>query len=185
MIKIMKFKTILVTAAVLIATCHVNAQENGNNRRQRGSFDPTEMAERNANRLAKEMDLKDEAKEKFVNVYKEYQTAKYEAQNPKKDSELTDEQRQQQRNPDFNKMTADEAKALINETFNKQQAALDIDKTYYKVFSEMLTPQQTARIFVQQRRNRVGNMNGGMRGQGGPGGFGGQGGGFGGPGGGF
>lgn len=176
----MKQKILMLTFLAMGLSQTLSAQNGGGRR----NFDPAEMAERGANRLAKDMDLKDEAKDNFVSLYKEYMTERVKAQRQGDD----DTNARRRGEIDYDNLSAEEAKNMVNKRFEQQQALLDVEKTYYKKFSEMLTPQQVARVFTQQRtggdRNPGGRSdNGGQRG-----GFGGPGGGFGGqggPGGGF
>ena len=75
----------------------------------------------------------------------------------------------------LNKITDEEANALIQKSFNKQEAQLKVDKDYLPRFLEIITPAQAARIYVRGtgmgRQQSNGQMpRGGFPG-GGPGGF--------------
>jgi Spy/CpxP family protein refolding chaperone len=157
--------------------------------------DMSEMIEKRATRLAKDMKLDDATKTKFVDLYKQYSNdlmgamtqgtknsgdQAQQGDNDKKDSELTDA----------------EATQKIQESFDRSQQQIDrqvkqlqVKKAYYEKFKAFLTPQQLMKVMIDQRgmRNRMGNNSNGMGnrmgGMGGPGG--GFGGGMGGPGGGF
>jgi Spy/CpxP family protein refolding chaperone len=157
--------------------------------------DMSEMIEKRATRLAKDMKLDDATKTKFVDLYKQYSNdlmgamtqgnkksgdQAQQGDNDKKDSELTDA----------------EATQKIQESFDRSQQQIDrqvkqlqVKKAYYEKFKAFLTPQQLMKVMIDQRgmRNRTGNNSNGMGnrmgGMGGPGG--GFGGGMGGPGGGF
>lgn len=171
----MKTKFFIATVALLcMMTVSANAQDDNNGRRQR--FNRGEMVQRQAERLAKQLNLADDKTETFKVLYIDYRTARYNAVNPKGE--------ETQQRPDLSKITDAEATALIEKQFAAQEAQLKVDKEFYPKFLELLTPSQTARIFIPQG-NGNGNsqrQQGGMRGNGGgrPGGNGGFGGNFGG-----
>ncbi len=170
-----------------MATLKANAQE------QRQRMDEEEMAkrraeivEKQAERLAKDMDLKDDAKSQFMATYAEYQEALMSARmgnrnegeenareerGSKKEKELTDEEATQRIEANL---------ARQEEQIAQSQKALEITRQYYAKFKETLSPQQLYKVFGQQQRGNM-NRQGGQGGQqgGGPRG-GGFGGGFGG-----
>lgn len=182
-------KSIIVMAMALLCVGQMQAQ-----REQRSAEDrqkmAAEMAKNQAERLAKDFDLKDDAKSAFVEKYTQYQYemfANMVQQRPNRD------QAQQGERKKTSEMTDEEVAQQIKEYFDRQekqietqQKRLAIQKKYYEEFSKTLTPKQLIKIFGQQRPQ--GQRDGqGQRGQGQGqrGGFGGQRGGFGGPGGGF
>jgi len=174
-------KRLLFTAlAVIFISSAAMAQQNGGRRQQ---MDPTEMYNRQAERLVKQMKLDDDKAEPFKVLYLDYQTARHNATHPK-GGESSDEEANK---VDWKKLTDEQATVLIDKQFKGQEAQLQIDKEYLPKFLEILTPAQTAQIYVRQGRGgqqgrpdggRGGFPGGGFPG-GGPGGFGG------GPGGGF
>jgi Spy/CpxP family protein refolding chaperone len=155
--------------------------------------DMSEMIQKRANRLAKDMKLDDNVKTKFVDLYTQYQndlmgTMKQDRkqqkadqdESDKKDSELSDAEATQKVQESFQR---------TEQQIERMQKQLTVKKAYYDKFKSLLTPQQTMKVMVDQRgmRQRNNNNNNGnnrMGGMGGPGG-GGFGGGMGGPGGGF
>ncbi len=178
-------KKIIIAALVLLTTTLASAQNDDQRQDRRQRMDRTEILNRQATRLAKDMKLDDEKKDKFVVLYMDYQSARFNVINPNGGDQESSEQR-----VDMDKLTDAQATDLINKRFERTEKQLAVDKEYYKKFSEFLTPVQVAKIFLPQRGGmRGGQQNGGPRGGGfgGPrgGGFGGPGGGFGGPGGGF
>lgn len=146
-----------------------------------------EMIDRQAERMAKDLDLKDDAKTAFMEKYKAYQTELM--------AVMGDEQRRgRDEEGNFDKMTDEECYGKVKEALERQekqveqaQKRLEITKKYLTEFMATLTPQQLAKVFAQRQRNNGGQGFGGGRGfgGGGQGGFGGGRGGFGGPGGGF
>ena len=165
-------KFILSTVAFLLMTVGAIAQNNGGGRPR---FDLTEMNNRQAERLAKQMKLDDDKAEAFKVLYLDYQNARQNAANPKGEKENDDK-------VDFKKLTDEQATELIQKQFTTQEAQLNVDKEYLPKFLEILTPAQAAQVYVR-RMGMSGNMRQG--GQGRPGGFpgGGPGGGGGFPGG--
>ena len=165
-------KSIVLAAVLALVSVAAMAQNPNGGQRQR--IDPTEMYNRMAERLAKQMKLDDEKAETFKVLYLDYQTARQNAENPK--GEETN-----QTNPDFKKMTDAEATVLIEKQFAAQEAQLAVDKDYLPKFLQLLTPVQAAQIYLR----RVGMQSarfqqGGMGRPGGGFGGGGFGGGFGG-----
>lgn len=169
----MKTKMFFAAVALLcMVSVGANAQDGNNGRRQR--MNRGEMIQRIADRMAQQMNLSTEKAETFKVLYIDYQTARYNAANPKGENE--NEQR-----VDVTKLTDEQATELIQKQFATQEAQLKVDKEFYPKFLEILTPAQTARVFLPQRNNNNGQrqQGGGMRGngggrQGGNGGFGGN-----------
>lgn len=176
----MNRKVLFLTLALLCVTSLTFAQPNENNsRRQRDNGENlTELYTNQANRLAKQMDLKKDAKEKFTVLFLDYMNARHNVVNPKGGDQEGDEGR-----VNFDELGDEEATALIQKNFTRQEQELQVDKDYLPKFLEILTPAQTARVYLT-RGGRGGNGRQDMRGGFGRGGFGGgPGGGFGGPGG--
>ena len=182
-------KKLLVLSLVTIMSMSAMAQRNQENMQARRA----EMISTMADRVAKDLNLKDEAKTQFVATYKAYQeelfgtyqTGRNQGQRGERqnDKKLTDEEAQKQVEQYFERQ---------EQQIKQQQARLEIEKKYLAEFQKTLTPQQVAKIFAprQQMGMRQGGMQGGrgFGGQGGMrpgGGFGGGGFGGGQPGGGF
>ncbi len=173
-------KTIFGMALLAMATMNVNAQD----QRQRPSDEEmaarrAEMVQKQAEKLAKDLGLADEAQTQFIATYTEYQEAlaqtREEAQSQKENAR---EQRSEKKNKE---LTDEEATQRIEEMFSRQEAqlaqgaaSLEVTKKYYEKFKETLTPQQLVKVFAQPQRGGRGGQQGGQ--QGGP-----RGGGEGGP----
>lgn len=159
------------SAALFMVLISTTVFAQNNNRGQRQRLDPTEMHNRMAERLAKDMKLDDDKAGFFKVLYLDYQTARQNAVNPKGEVE---------ERVDMKKLTDEKATELIEKHFAAQEAQLAVDKEYYAKFIELITPAQAAQIFLQRQgggMQRQGGMNGGRPGGfGGPGGFRGQGG---------
>ena len=191
-------KTIIVAALALLSSVAVSAQE-----RMSAEQREKAIAERigsAADRMAKDFDLKDDAKKSFVETYTAYQKEMF-ATNQNQGQRLE----QNGRDGEKKELTKEEAEARIKQNFERQeqqiatmQKRLEVQKKYAEEFGKVLTPQQVLKVLNPQRgqqggrdqRRRQGNGDNQRRGgfEGGPrgGGFGGgnRGGGFGGPGGG-
>lgn len=143
-----------------------------------------ENIEKQAERMADEFGLKDEARMNFLSLYKNYRQdvmrhRMAETQFPegemKKETDLTDEEASARIQAEFDR----KAQSIVD-AYNR----LEVEKKYYQEFSKTLSPKQLMRIFApmrdtregrdaQSRGGRNGNRQGG-RGFGGmPGGFGG------------
>lgn len=191
-------KTIIVAALALLSSVAVSAQE-----RMSAEQREKAIAERigsAADRMAKDFDLKDDAKKSFVETYTAYQKEMF-ATNQNQGQRLE----QNGRDGEKKELTKEEAEAHIKQNFERQeqqiatmQKRLEVQKKYAEEFGKVLTPQQVLKVLNPQRgqqggrdqMRRQGNGDNQRRGgfEGGPrgGGFGGgnRGGGFGGPGGG-
>ena len=191
-------KTIIVAALALLSSVAVSAQE-----RMSAEQREKAIAERigsAADRMAKDFDLKDDAKKSFVETYTAYQKEMF-ATNQNQGQRLE----QNGRDGEKKELTKEDAEARIKQNFERQeqqiatmQKRLEVQKKYAEEFGKVLTPQQVLKVLNPQRgqqggrdqMRRQGNGDNQRRGgfEGGPrgGGFGGgnRGGGFGGPGGG-
>ncbi len=191
-------KTIIVAALALLSSVAVSAQE-----RMSAEQREKAIAERigsAADRMAKDFDLKDDAKKSFVETYTAYQKEMF-ATNQNQGQRLE----QNGRDDEKKELTKEDAEARIKQNFERQeqqiatmQKRLEVQKKYAEEFGKVLTPQQVLKVLNPQRgqqggrdqMRRQGNGDNQRRGgfEGGPrgGGFGGgnRGGGFGGPGGG-
>ena len=191
-------KTIILAVLALMSSTAICAQERMSAEEREKAT--AERIERSADRMAKDFELKDEAKKKFVDVYTAYQKEMF-ATNQNQGQRLE----QFNRNDEKKELSKEEAEAQIKQNFERQeqqiatmQKRLEVQKKYAEEFSKTLTPQQVLKVLTPQRGGqggrdqirRMGDGNGERRGgfEGGPrgGGFGGgpRGGGFGGPGGG-
>lgn len=171
----MKQHLFAAALALLLATGTAFAQDGGDRRRTRqDNFDITEVYNRQATRLAKDMKLKDGDKDRFTALYLDYQNTRHNAVNPTGGNQERAEER-----ADLSKLTDEEAAQLIQRNFERQEKQLQVDKDYLPKFLEILTPAQAARVYLQRGGSRPGMGSGGNRPDGRPG-FGGPG--FGGPG---
>lgn len=191
-------KTIIVAALALLSSVAVSAQERMSAEQREKAI--AERIGNAADRMAKDFDLKDDAKKSFVETYTAYQKEMF-ATNQFQGQRLE----QNGRDDEKKELTKEDAEARIKQNFERQeqqiatmQKRLEVQKKYAEEFGKVLTPQQVLKVLNPQRgqqggrdqMRRGGNGNGGQRGGGfggpGGGGFGGgnRGGGFGGPGGG-
>lgn len=186
-------KTVVMAVLALMSCTALSAQERMSDEERAKAID--ERIEKAADRMAKDFDLKDEARKTFVNAYTAYQKEMF-ATNQIQRQRLDQPNREEEQK----ELTAEEATAKIKENFDRQeqqvatmQKRLEVQKKYAEEFMKVLTPQQVLKLLSAQRGrgqgqrgndgDRRGNFEGGPRGNfgGGPrGGFGGPGGGFGG-----
>ncbi|MCR4922124.1 MAG: hypothetical protein K5945_10550 [Bacteroidaceae bacterium] len=181
-------KSIVVMAMALLCAGQVNAQRERMNPEEMQKA-RAEMVKQNAERLAKDFELKDDAKTAFIEKYTQYQNDLFADMRPQGNRE----EGQREERKKTSEMSDEEVTALIQSAFERQekqieamQKRLEVQKKYYAEFSKTLSPKQLIRIFGQQRpqgQRQGQGQNQGQRGGfgGGRGGFGG--GGFGGPGG--
>jgi len=143
------FATALLSMALLFsvnntATAQRPSQEEMQARR-------AQMVEQQAERLAKDLDLKGDQKTSFVATYKTYQNElmatmqgqrgqRQEGQQEKK--KLSDEEAHKQ---------LDEYFARQESQIAQQQKRLEVERKYYAEFKNTLTPQQLVKVFRQRQ----------------------------------
>ncbi len=157
-------KKIIITALAMVLVSVAMMAQNGRNRQ----FNSAQMYSTMAENLAKQLKLKKEKADEFKLLYVDYQNARAKAENP--DGENAEK-------IDVKKMTDEEANELIQKQFAASEAQIAVDKEFLPKFLEILTPVETAQVFVRRlsMQSMMGGMGGNMmRGGGMPrGGFGG------------
>ena len=186
-------KTIIVAVLALMSFTVLKAQEGMNEEERAKAI--AERIEKSAERMAKDFDLKDEAKATFISTYTAYQKEMF-ATNQMRSQRMEQPEREGEK-----KLSDEEATAKLQENFTRQeqqiatmQKRLNVQKKYSEEFAKVLTPQQVLKVLTPQRGGgnreqggrrqgndeRRGNFEGGPRGGFGGGPRGGFGGGFGG-----
>ncbi len=171
----MKANFFILASALMLVSLSVSAQ--GDRRERQNNMDITEIYNRQANRLVRNMKLDDSKKDAFTALYLDYQNARHNAVNPKGRDQEGREQR-----TNFQELSEEQALELIQKNFERQEKQLAIDKEYLPKFQSILTNAQCAQVFINQggRPAGGGQQRGGRGGFGGGRGGGGFGGGFGG-----
>ncbi|MBR3532090.1 MAG: hypothetical protein IKN83_12095 [Bacteroidaceae bacterium] len=177
----MKAKLLILASALMLVSLSISAQ--GDRRERQNNMDITEIYNRQATRLVRNMKLDDSKKDAFTALYLDYQNARHNAVNPKGGDQEGREQR-----TNLQDLSEDEALELIQKNFERQEKQLAVDKEYLPKFQSILTNAQCAQVFINQvgrpaggnqmRGNRPGGFGGGRGGGGGFGGGGFGGGGF-------
>lgn len=162
-------KVIFSMALLLLAASGQAAMAQRNDRGARAEL----RVERQAESLAKSMDLDGEQKTTFVSLYKEYQdtlrAVRRDAFQPKRDKD--------------EKLSEEEAEQRILASFEREAKVNALKQEYYKKFRAHFKASQLVRVFVHefpapQRRMPSGGPGFGGPMQGGPGARGGFGGGW-------
>lgn len=162
-------KVIFSMALLLLAASGQAAMAQRNDRGARAE----QRVERQAESLAKSMDLDGEQKTTFVSLYKEYQdtlrAVRRDAFQPKRDKD--------------EKLSEEEAEQRILASFEREAKVNALKQEYYKKFRAHFKASQLLRVFVHefpapQRRMPSGGPGFGGPMQGGPGARGGFGGGW-------
>ncbi len=162
-------KVIFSMALLLLAASGQAAMAQRNDRGARAE----QRVERQAESLAKSMDLDGEQKTTFVSLYKEYQdtlrAVRRDAFQPKRDKD--------------EKLSEEEAEQRILASFEREAKVNALKQEYYKKFRAHFKASQLVRVFVHefpapQRRMPSGGPGFGGPMQGGPGARGGFGGGW-------
>ena len=140
-----------------------------------------ENFQQEAKTLIKKFKLKKDKKDMFEVLYLNWQNERFNAVNP-----TGGDQEREENFLDYENMTQEEANQAVSQSLTRQIRQIEVDKNYFEQFKTIVTPQQSAQIFLQESNNFAGMISSAMsmmRGMGG-GGFGGGdfggGGGFGG-----
>ena len=134
-----------------------------------------ENFQQEAKTLIKKFKLKKDKKDMFEVLYLNWQNERFNAVNP-----TGGDQEREENFLDYENMTQEEANQAVSQSLTRQIRQIEVDKNYFEQFKTIVTPQQSAQIFLQESNNFAGMISSAMsmmRGMGG-GGFGG--GGFGG-----
>ena len=129
----------------------------------------TEMVQRQAENLAKEMNLDADAKKAFIQTYTDYQNELAAIQKTERAERMKANNNSQNR--EYAKLSDQEAKERIDKYFANQEmqiaaslARLQTTKKYYEELQKLLTPQQLVLIFAERRNNRNNQEGAGQRG---------------------
>lgn len=124
-------KTALLCAALLCALS-LQAQTS---KTQRQKPSKTEMAQKQASRIADELSLADETRDRFIATFVNCQQEIWASRGRK-----------------CGKITSDtQADSLIRARFDQSQRALDLRRRYYDEYRKFLTPRQINRVYELER----------------------------------
>lgn len=129
-------KTILVALTLLMSVLTLQAQVSGKQRISR-----EQLAETQAQYIAKDLAFDDATTAKFVATYCEYQKELWAiGPRPKKAQNET--------------LSEKQAEAQMQQQFSRSQRILDLREKYYKKYSTFLTQRQIQRIYEIERGMR-------------------------------
>lgn len=129
-------KTILVALTLLISVLTLQAQVSGKQRISR-----EQLAETQAQYIAKDLAFDDATTAKFVATYCEYQKELWAiGPRPKKAQNET--------------LSEKQAEAQMQQQFSRSQRILDLREKYYKKYSTFLTQRQIQRVYEIERGMR-------------------------------
>ncbi len=129
-------KMMTAVCLALLAGSTLSAQENGNAPRTWKNPEPT------AKRVAAKLMLDENTTEKFVPLYQEYMQKLAECRTPRND------------NAPQTELSDKEIDEEIKARFSAEEQRLDVQKTYYEKFKEILTMRQVRQLF---ERPNMGN----------------------------
>lgn len=129
-------KTILVALTLLMSVITLQAQVSGKQRISR-----EQLAETQAQHIAKDLAFDDATTAKFVATYCEYQKELWTiGPRPKKTKGET--------------LSEEQAEAQMQQQFTRSQRILDLREKYYKKYSTFLTQRQIQRVYEKERGMR-------------------------------
>lgn len=129
-------KTILVALTLLMSVITLQAQVSGKQRISR-----EQLAETQAQHIAKDLAFDDATTAKFVATYCEYQKELWAiGPRPKKAQNET--------------LSEKQAEAQMQQQFTRSQRILDLREKYYKKYSTFLTQRQIQRVYEKERGMR-------------------------------
>lgn len=129
-------KTVLVALTLLMSVLTLQAQVSGKQRISR-----EQLAETQAQHIAKDLAFDDATTAKFVATYCEYQKELWAiGPRPKKTQNET--------------LSEKQAEAQMQQQFTRSQRILDLREKYYKKYSTFLTQRQIQRVYEIERGMR-------------------------------
>ncbi|MCQ2112934.1 MAG: hypothetical protein MJY95_06305 [Bacteroidaceae bacterium] len=99
-----------------------------------------------AKKYAKTFKLKKANKDLFTVMYLDWQTRRFNAVNPTGGDQESEETR-----TNYENLTNEEADQLVAQCLNRQVKQIAVDKECIEQFKTLLTPQQIAQIFLEQK----------------------------------
>lgn len=144
-------KILLTICLTFLAVGFVQAQSNKKaSKEEQAQMKAQDVYKQSAEEWATSFELSDSAKEKFIELYLEWQNNRgnivdkngYET---KAGAEIN-----------FKKITVEEAEKLVAEDFVRQQKQAETDEEYYRKFQQYLTPGRAAEMIIQQRGSSSG-----------------------------
>lgn len=133
-----------------------------------------EMFQTQATQLAKQFKIKKANKDMFTVLYLDWQTRRFNIVNPN-----GGDQEAKEASMSFDDLTEEEADNIVAQNLNREIKQISVDKESYQQFESILTPQQIAEMFCEQKgtndglANQMSRMFRSMSGGGFGGGFGG------------
>ncbi|MBQ4276588.1 MAG: hypothetical protein II750_00605 [Bacteroidaceae bacterium] len=124
------------------------------NMARRATESKVESFQDQATQLAKKFKIKKANRDMFTVLYLNWQTDRFNAVNP-----TGGDQESEESQIDFENMTDSEADAIVEQSIGRQIKQIEVDRKYYQEFKSMVTTQQAAQIFLQERNTAYSMFN--------------------------
>ena len=102
-----------------------------------------ENFQQEAKTLIKKFKLKKDKKDMFEVLYLNWQNERFNAVNP-----TGGDQEREENFLDYENMTQEEANQAVSQSLTRQIRQIEVDKNYFEQFKTIVTPQQSAQIFL-------------------------------------
>lgn len=135
---------IMITALIVCGTMWAQGQTTDTQRKERKRPTKEQMQNMRCARLAEELTLSDDAREKFVATYKDYLNER---------SKINQSQRGDFNNKKKEVKTDAEVEKMIKSRFATSRQILDLREKYYDKFRKFLTPKQIQKMYDFEGRD--------------------------------
>ena len=147
-------KIILTLCIALIAVAGAQAQSSKKSKKdknlEQAAMNAQEVYKQQAESWATTFELNEEGKEKFIELYLEWQNNR---------GNIVDKNGYEQKagaDINFKKITVEEAEKLIADDFARQKKQAETDEEYYRKFQQYVSPGHAAQMVIQQRSSAAG-----------------------------
>ncbi|MBO4564636.1 MAG: hypothetical protein J5720_04315 [Bacteroidaceae bacterium] len=147
-------KIILTLCIALVAVAGAQAQSSSKSKKnkdaEKSEMNAQEVYKQQAESWATTFELNEEGKEKFIELYMEWQNNR---------GNIVDKNGYEQKageDINFKKITAEEAEKLIADDFARQKKQAETDEEYYRKFQQYISPGHAAQMVIQQRSSAAG-----------------------------
>ena len=126
----------------------------GGNNNLRATQNKAESFQDQAKQLAKKFKVKKDKRDMFTVLYLNWQTDRFNVVNP-----TGGDQESEESSVDFESLSDTEADELVEQSIGRQLKQIEVDKKYFQDFKTIVTTQQAAQIFLQERSTAASMFN--------------------------
>ena len=134
-------KIILLSVILLAGSMPAEARTSGRDKSPKKSADRTELARRQAQRIADQLALDDATASRFIDTYMQCEQEKWALEKTP-------------RNP-YARLTEAQTDSMLRANLDHSRRLLDLREKYYREYRKFLTAKQVARIYQAERMQNI------------------------------